>query len=297
MTIKPAKTFEQQVDILINEHGLIVEDRDKAIETLHRINYYHLRGYYIHWMDKEQKRFNPGITFDMICSLQQFDMELRCLLIQYLHKIELSVRAAVAYYIANTYDPMAHLKPSIYENKEYFKQFRKKVKKEITNSSEIFIDHYGHNIKSTPVWACVEILPFGSLSFMYKNLNRQDRQEIAKSFYNIDEALMTSYLNSLPYLRNVCSHCGRLYAKWLSSSIRIKADTNSVVKKYYGNKFFVRSNLLFAYILAMRDLLTKADWASMTVELDSLFEKYKNIIEIVRLGFPYKWKMIFNDME
>lgn len=289
---KPAKTFEEQVDILVNEHGLIVTDREKAIEVLRRINYYHLRGYYIHWMDAAQQKFMPGITFDMICSLQQFDMDLRCTLIPYLQKIELSFRTAIAYHIATVHGPMEHLNENIYTDREYFQQFREKLKKEVEESRELFIKHHGNDVEATPIWACVEILPFGSLAFMYKNFVLKDRQEIAKTFYGVDERLLCSYINAMPYLRNVCAHCGRLYSKWLTSSVRIKEDTRVVVQQYSGSGFTVRPNLLFAYFLAMRDLLTDKEWRSLTDDLNALFHKYSSIVEPIRMGFPRRWKSI-----
>ena len=296
MKIKPAKTFEEQVDILINEHGLIVEDRKKAIETLRRINYYHLRGYYIHWMDNAQKRFNPGITFEMICSLQQFDTDLRCLLMPYLQKIELSFRTAIAYHIATVHGPMEHLNENIYTDRQYFQDFRAKLKKEVEESRELFIKHHGNDVEATPIWACIEILSFGSVAFMYKNLVLKDRQDIAKTFYGVDERILCSYINAMPYLRNVCAHCGRLYAKWLTSPIRIKEGTQEIVRKYSGEGFTIRPNLLFAYFLAMRDLLTGTEWQSMTNELNALFQKYSHIVEPIRLGFPRRWVDIAEEL-
>lgn len=41
---KPAKTFEEQIDLLI-DRGLQVDDRDEAIHYLSQLNYYRLAAY------------------------------------------------------------------------------------------------------------------------------------------------------------------------------------------------------------------------------------------------------------
>lgn len=41
---KPFKTIDEQLDLLI-DRGLIVTDRDKALNVLSRINYYRLSAY------------------------------------------------------------------------------------------------------------------------------------------------------------------------------------------------------------------------------------------------------------
>lgn len=42
--LKPATTFEQQLDLL-EDRGLVIADREKAMEVLSRFNYYTLSGY------------------------------------------------------------------------------------------------------------------------------------------------------------------------------------------------------------------------------------------------------------
>lgn len=289
MNIKPAKTFEEQVDILVNEHGLIVGDKAAAAKALRRINYYHYRGYYIHWMDEQQKRFQPGITFDMICSLQRFDADLRTILFPYLQSIELSARAAIAYYLANTYDPIKYIDESLYEEKEYFDKFYERIKNDVEKSSEIFIRHFRNDIHYTPIWAAIEIMSFGTLAKMYRNINRQDRQNIAKEFYGLDEKVLQSYLQSLSYIRNTCAHCGRLYARWQTSSIVVRSKSEKMVRKICGDGFTVMPNMLYAFYLAMGDMLTKTEWEELTNKINSLFEQYESVVDINRIGFPLKW--------
>ena len=49
--LKPAKELNEQVDILVNR-GLHIDSEEAAISALSSINYYRLRGYYIHLQKK-----------------------------------------------------------------------------------------------------------------------------------------------------------------------------------------------------------------------------------------------------
>ena len=52
--IKPALTFNQQLDHLINDKGLIVNNYDNALSILKHENYYRLSGYMIDFLDKKR---------------------------------------------------------------------------------------------------------------------------------------------------------------------------------------------------------------------------------------------------
>lgn len=58
--VKPPTELERQVEILKNR-GLFVDNDTEAIRTLEHINYYRLRGYYIH-LQKED-------VFEKVCPL------------------------------------------------------------------------------------------------------------------------------------------------------------------------------------------------------------------------------------
>ena len=45
MELKPPMSYEEQLNKLI-EHGIVVDDRDKAIDILKRVNYYRIMSNY-----------------------------------------------------------------------------------------------------------------------------------------------------------------------------------------------------------------------------------------------------------
>lgn len=91
MTIKkakPPKTFEEQLELLISR-GLIVENKEEAIKCLSSLNYYRLRGYYIHLLKEGSDDFIPNVSFSHILSLHDFDTEFRLILLRLLFALKL----------------------------------------------------------------------------------------------------------------------------------------------------------------------------------------------------------------
>ncbi len=86
MKLKPALTYDQQIDRLIHVHNLIITDSDIAISILKRVNYYRLSGYGIGLKKNDNlEEYMDGISLSHIYRLYQFDSSLRNAL---LHLIE-----------------------------------------------------------------------------------------------------------------------------------------------------------------------------------------------------------------
>jgi abortive infection bacteriophage resistance protein len=65
-TIKKPTTFIEQVNIL-KSRNLQIEEEEKAIETLKRINYYRLSAYMLSF--KSSDRFYDGVSFSDVYNL------------------------------------------------------------------------------------------------------------------------------------------------------------------------------------------------------------------------------------
>ena len=72
--IKKPITFKEQIELL-ESRNLKVEDKEKALRILSRINYYRLSAYMITF--KINDEFKDGITFEKIYELYEFDKRLR----------------------------------------------------------------------------------------------------------------------------------------------------------------------------------------------------------------------------
>ncbi len=282
---KPALTFEQQLDRLISR-GLQVSDRSKALEVLEKISYYRLSAYFIPFQ-LEKDKFKNNITFEDICSLYEFDKKLRFLILEVLEIIEIAVRTELTYSLAHTLGPFGYL-----EQKHYFHYFKhakwvKSIKEEIDRSKETFIQHYQSKyskMQHLPIWMATETFSFGSLSMMYGGLLHQYSRPLAKKI-GLHPLVLSSWLHSLCYIRNICAHHGRLWNKGLG--IEPKIPNKSTLWKFYDHR---AHKGLFPIILIINYLLKKLKIESdFKSRLGKLLASYP-IANIKKMGFPEDWK-------
>ena len=97
-----ATSIDEQINLL-QKRGLIIDDLDKAKETLLDIGYYRLGFYWHHFYNTKKEEFTDNVNFKDVTDLYYFDTELRFLLTQYLTRIEINFRTKVVYYISNKY--------------------------------------------------------------------------------------------------------------------------------------------------------------------------------------------------
>ena len=74
--LKPATTFEQQINLL-ESRGLVITDRERAKEVLSRYNYYKLSGDLFNFRKPGSDDYEDGLTFDRIMVIIEFDRRFR----------------------------------------------------------------------------------------------------------------------------------------------------------------------------------------------------------------------------
>ena len=97
MQLKQPLSFEEQLD-KIKSHGIIVNDKQRAIEKLEQINYYRLTGYALQFrVEPNKSEYVVGTTFDNIYKLYIVDEKLRNLCRIYIEKAEIYYKTQIAY--------------------------------------------------------------------------------------------------------------------------------------------------------------------------------------------------------
>ncbi|QGU04484.1 Abi family protein [Corynebacterium comes] len=220
------RTYEQQIELLANR-GMIVGDREHAVRLLRRINYYRLSGYWYPFriLDKNggkrrQDDFYPGTTFDDVIDLYNFDARLRTTALETLAPIELAVRALLGHELG-AIDRYAHLRPDLLgsrarkpastdESPQYSKWIQR-YQRELNQSHEDFVKHhkleYGGRL---PVWAAVEILDWGALTWLYGMSPDKVRNNVAEQC-QLSAPQLESWLKALNIVRNYAAHHGRMF--------------------------------------------------------------------------------------
>jgi abortive infection bacteriophage resistance protein len=279
--VKPATTFEEQVNIF-RKRGLIITNEQQAIHILSRVNYYRLSAYTLSL--KNGDIYNKGVTFNDLYRLYEFDKRLRHLLMEHLESIEILFRTHVAYLIAHKYGPLGYWDKENFNKEGYHSTFLKKLKKDLDNKGELFILHHQNKYDGQfPIWVTTEVMSFGTLSKFFFNMKAEDKKVIAAK-YQVHHSLLTSWVDVLSYVRNLCAHYSRLYNKLLVRKLKLD-------KQILGS---VKNNTIFSSIFVMIKLLEYDESMTFITVLRVLMEEYADVIELQRLGFPDNWLEILN---
>ena len=90
---KPYLDYQQQIQKLKNEKGLIISDEAYAEEWLTNIGYFSLIGGYKNlFINPMTRKYEIPTTFEDIVALYQFDESLRQVTFGYLIKVEQKIR-------------------------------------------------------------------------------------------------------------------------------------------------------------------------------------------------------------
>lgn len=277
---KPFMSIDEQIDIL-RTRGLVIKNIDYAHKVLGTVNYYRLSAYTLSY--KTGDSYYDDVTIENIYSLYSFDRRLRLLLLEVLEPIEIAFRQHIAYYHTLKYGPMGYTIAKNFNNLNYHKDFMDALHREINRSKEIFISDHKAKGKEMPFWVAIEILPFGVLSKLYKNLKLPEQKKIA-SEYGVPFDYISSWLYSLSTIRNICAHYGRLYNRKLSACPKLIKQSTYKIKKDY----------LFARFKPINILSQRDNWEGFSFKLKELIKEYQEEIKLDLLGFPNDWENILD---
>lgn len=295
---KPPLSIFEQISLL-KSRGLVINNPKQCKTALAHIGYYRLSGYMLPFyvFPTENHVFKRGTKFEEIIEHYEFDRQLRILCINAIEKIEVSFRANVSNYMS-LYDKNSHW----YENEHYFKdiKYHSKLLNELRNDlgkptdkflrkpKEKFIDHY-HSKYSypelPPSWMIFETLSFGEISFLFKNLLDCHKKQIASSF-DQDDKILSSWIHSLCFLRNLCAHHSRVWNRDMSISPKIAKRHRTIQNAGKNNSFF---GLAVIIKIILDKIDPKNPWVS---QLHNLIKTFPNI-NTVQMGFPKDGQKVF----
>lgn len=236
-------------------------------------------------MNLKTKNGNYGdkVTFEQIVELYLFNANFRQIIFPQIEKIEINVRCRIANYFAEQYGVLGYLEADNFVNSEYHQTFLEDIEEEIRrNAKAPFVKNFQENYEggNLPIYALVEVFSFGTLSKFYKNMKNPDKKAVAKSF-GVGYTYFESWLESISYVRNICTHYGRLYNAKLSKT--------PILYKEYSREG-IGNNRIFGVLLCLKHLLKRdSHWKLFVQEVELLFEKYEQV-DIKTMGFPENWK-------
>lgn len=244
--MKTFKTIPEQMAIL-ESRGMVVGE--EAAIVLLRENYYSIvNGYKDPFLDKRAMQasaddvYLEGTRFEWLCSLFEFDRELRQITFSYLIRAEAALRTATVYAFCENHPACSDyldrssfcsardmLTPKAFKGNRtalHSKNLNALMgilnKKLVINaSSRPFIVHYVATYGEVPLWVLSNDLTFGNMSHFYQLMKRGDQNAVCRYLFkttlrtNGDKKItphevLRAY-EVLTRFRNLCAHDERLY--------------------------------------------------------------------------------------
>lgn len=285
--VKPPTTFAQQIEKM-KCRGMIIDDVDRALSVLRRVNYYRFTAYTLTYRHRGNDSYKPGTTFKKVYDLYEFDRKLRHLLVGVLESVEISFRTRLAYYSGHKHGSLGYEQSENFIDESRHTKMLAELAQSISNRQEVFVDHHIKNYDSQfPVWVALELLSFGVTSKFYANLKQQDQISFASEFYNTTPDFLSTWLRTAVHFRNVCAHYGRLYNKFLKVTPKL----------HDRHKGRLHSKKLFTGIFVLRELCASGqDWRTFVTSLEGLIEQYSYVLDLHNMGFPSNWIELLTDV-
>jgi abortive infection bacteriophage resistance protein len=291
---KTSLSFQDQLALLENR-GLTITDKNKALAYLQEISYYRLSAYFLPYQQSKDI-FNSGTSFSQVIDTYTFDRELRLLVFDCIERIEVAIRTQMIYNMGMQYQDShwqdnRSLFINPYCNKvghlvDPFTDFQAIISKAKTaRTPEVFIKHYTdnyHTPANPPSWMCLELLTIGELSHLYIGLkNNSDKKRVA-DFFDVHHTVFTSWLHTLTYVRNICAHHSRLWNRDLAIEPEklLKPVGKWISPQFQNNK------RMFYFICVLKYMLLRANPNnSLKDKILALFVKHPNV-PIQFMGIP-----------
>ncbi|BBI36676.1 Abi family protein [Cohnella abietis] len=278
-SFKPSKTIDEQLDIF-KSRGLIIEDELWAKGILKRVSYYRFTAYTLSL--KTDDVFHAGVTFKQIFRLYDFDLKFRLLLLEIIEVVEVSMRTYIALVLADKYDGMGYIDSENFDDASKHAKFIADLDQLLKQSKDVFVKHYFYKYDGEfPIWVVNEVITLGVLSKMFKNMKKQDKNELGRKYYaRVNGDYLASWLHALSNLRNICAHYGRTYNRNFSIPPKLFVRDHKVIKDNYK---------VFTPVYVVKYMINdKTYWNSWVERLRALIDEYTEVDKGL-IGFPEDW--------
>ena len=283
--VKPARSYEEQAQRLVKDHGLEIGDARRARRILSTVNYYRLTTYGKHLRRQDNpEMFVPGVSLDDLYALYEFDMGLRHLILPVLEFFEVQLRAKIAYQLAMTYGSTGYTDAANFrqdrQSRGSHRDIMNKFKTEVRRCDDpAFVRHHQTKYGGLfPVWAAVELFSFGMLAQLYDVMTERDQQAVS-SEYGMSPQALASLIGSAVDVRNICAHYSRLY----NQPIEELPEPNPA---YPASE----TDRVFALLLALRPVAGgHRVYEDMIRGIERLHSEYPQA-DLALCGFPENWE-------
>jgi len=288
--VKPARSYEEQAQRLMEIHNLETGNPDRARHILSTVNYYRLTTYGKHLRRQDDPElFENGVSLDDLYALYQFDMGLRHQILPVLEFFEVQLRAKLSYHLAMTYGSTGYTNAANFrldkQSQGSHKSLMNKFKIEVKRQDDLaFVRHHQNKYGGQfPVWVAVELFSFGMLAQLYDMLTETDQWAVSRE-YSLTPEEFAAFIGSAVDVRNICAHYARLYNQPID-------DVPILPLKYKAYE----SDRVFPVLLMLK-LAAGGHrvYSSMIRGIAQLQEDFPQA-DLSLCGFPENWEDILRD--
>lgn len=295
---KKAESLDALADKII-DRGIVMADRGELLKILSIVGYYRFSGYLFPFrLNDGTDNYQPGTKLESVWECYSFDRKLRLVAFDALSRIEVAVRTLIVrcQVEESSDNPFLYLDRKFMPGltKEKHDRLLKNIEDAIGKSkSEPCVQHFtvGYGLKDLPVWAVMEIIPFGTVTFYYQGLPFAVRRRICDTFH-VHPNVFAGWLMALKKARNLCAHHSRFWNHKIDARISLKIDRNPALADLYqclkvqsGQNSTTLFSVLSICAYCLRELRPESDWRN---RLKTLIAKYPNI-PLAPMGFPADW--------
>lgn len=275
---------------LLESRGLIIRDRNKAIECLKVVSYFRLDNYF-HPMesDKVQHIFKPGSTFDNAMDLYRFDCDLRELIFTAIQAVEIALRSKMIHHISLQYGAFWFTDVSLFRDANIHHKCMEQIRQELKRTREEFIIEHSAKYSEPefpPVWKTLEVTSFGTLSKLFCNFaDNKIKKRIAREFNLPQHLVLESWIKSAVVLRNYLAHHSRVWNR----KFPIKPQMTTPLRGNWvippvGNYDKLYSQL--CYLQYLLNVIRPCN--NFSFRLKVLLTEHLNV-DTTAMGFPGNW--------
>ena len=117
--------------------------------------------------------------------------------------------------------------------------------------------------------------------FFIWSLERTDSNNISKDCFGIDEKILSSWIHTLVYIRNLCAHHSRVWNRTLA----IKPKVPNKLAEWKG---ISNSKIFCLFLIFKKLIIMPGEWKNFKNNLLQLLEEH-NDIDMKRMGFLVDW--------
>lgn len=311
---KPYLSVADQI-ALLRSRGMGITDDARATAALERIGYYRLSGYWFPLRastpaptpasPKILDAFQPGAEFSQVIDLYVFDKKLRFLMLDALERVEVALRTDIALLLGQ-YSPLAHRDPAwlhgnfakkLLQGRPYTRhaEWLRRLDEAIDRSREDFVVHFKATYSTPlPIWMAVELWDFGMLSHFLSGMRHQDQAQIAARYGLPRPELLTGWVRSLNFVRNIAAHHSRLWNRPLiDQPVLPRAGEVPLLDHLRSDRLY--QTRLYGPAAILRHLLRvinpSTSWATRLADhLETLPQAPG--VALNHMGFPANWRSL-----